>query len=165
MKTNPFNLITLCAALAIGTLSGLNAQEKCKACKIQAGPNGGRVLKKTETHLEYFVTADRKVQITALDKDHKAIPMGDQLVTVSAGDETNLIELTFEKQGDLLISNVALPEGDDFPVTVQVKVSADAETVTEKFTMDFSPCEDCDYLAYVCNIDQSVPIEDKEEKN
>ena len=32
-----------------------------------AGPNGGRVLTKVEPHLEFFVTKDHKIQITAVD--------------------------------------------------------------------------------------------------
>jgi hypothetical protein len=37
--------------------------------KKEAGPNGGRLLTALDPHAEFFVTADRKVQITFLDEE------------------------------------------------------------------------------------------------
>ena len=90
--------------------------------KAQAGPNGGKVLHEVEPHLEFFVTEDRKVQITALGEDGKAMPIGEQTVRVTGGSRSNPTRMTFEKEGDVLLSDVAFPEGNDFPVVVHSSV-------------------------------------------
>ena len=37
-----------------------------------AGPNGGKVFTSSEPHFEFFVTEERKIRLTFLDKDNKA---------------------------------------------------------------------------------------------
>lgn len=118
--------------------------------KAQAGPNGGKVLHEVEPHLEFFVTEDRKVQITALGEDGKAMPIGEQTVRVTGGSRSNPTRMTFEKEGDVLLSDVAFPEGNDFPVVVQIKPTPDAETVIEKFNLNLVDCPTCDYQEYAC---------------
>jgi len=117
------------------------------------GPNGGRLLLKVEPHLEFKVTDDRKVKITAVGEDLKPIAIAEQIVRVTAGDRTNPVRMTFTKDGDFLVSDKAFPEGDDFPVVVQIKAKSGADTVIEKFTMDFSDCPTCDYIEYACICD------------
>ena len=117
---------------------------------VEAGPNGGRVLHAVEPHLEFFVTEDRKVQITALDEDGKAIPIGEQNVRVTGGDRSNPTRMSFEKEGDVLVSDIAFPEGNDFPVVVQIKSSADAKSAMAKFNLNLADCPTCDYKEYAC---------------
>ncbi|MCB1065378.1 MAG: hypothetical protein KDN20_20985, partial [Verrucomicrobiae bacterium] len=104
--------------------------------KAIAGPNGGKVIQEVEPHLEFFVTKDRKVQITALGEDGKAVPIGEQTVSVTGGDRSNPTRMSFEKKGDVLVSDISFPEGNDFPVVVQIKPSPDAKTVIEKFNLN-----------------------------
>ncbi len=118
-----------------------------------AGPNGGRVITNFEPHYEYFVSDDRKVQITFLTDDLKPTDVADQEVRVIAGDRSNPTQLAFAKSGQSLVSDKALPEGDDFPVVIEVKTASDADAVRAKFTMDFSDCPTCDYLEYACTCD------------
>lgn len=118
--------------------------------KVTAGPNGGRVLTKVDPHAEFFVTKDRKVQITFLNDDGKAIPAAAQIVTVTAGDRSAPTKLTFTKSGDVLISEGALPAGNDFPAVVQIKATAEAKTITEKFTVNLSKCGECGNAEYAC---------------
>ena len=120
---------------------------------IIAGPNGGRVITRIEPHAEFFVTDAGKVQFTFVNDDLKAIPAASQEVTVIAGDRSNPTTLTFAKQGDTLISGGSLPEGDDYPVVVMIKTDATSKAVTEKFTLDLSPCPTCDYKEYACTCD------------
>lgn len=117
---------------------------------IVAGPNGGRVLASVEPHAEFFVTDERKVQIGFVDDDLKPVPAGDQVVSVIAGDRSNPTSLTFAKSGTVLISDKALPGGNDFPVIVQIKTDASAETVREKFNLNLADCPTCDYKEYAC---------------
>jgi hypothetical protein len=123
--------------------------------KVEAGPNGGRVLHAVEPHLEFFVTEDRKVQITALGEDGKAIPISEQSVRVTGGDRSNPTRMSFEKDGDVLVSDIAFPEGNDFPVVVQIKTSPDAESAMAKFNLNLADCPTCDYLEYACTCDHS----------
>ncbi|MFC7339206.1 hypothetical protein ACFQY0_18575 [Haloferula chungangensis] len=121
--------------------------------KAKAGPNGGKVLDGVEPHLEFFVTKDRKVQITALDEHGKATPIAEQSVKVMGGDRSAPTRMIFVKQGDILVSDVAFPEGNDFPVVVQVKVTPDAMSVIEKFNLNLNNCPTCEHAEYACTCD------------
>lgn len=118
-----------------------------------AGPNGGRVLTGVEPHLEFFVTKDRKVKITAVDDHGKAIPLDKQSVTVTGGSRSNPTRMSFAKDGESLISDKAFPEGNMLPVVVQIKAKPDAKTVIEKFTLNLSDCPTCEHAEYACTCD------------
>lgn len=123
--------------------------------KPVAGPNGGRVIHSVEPHLEFLVTEDRKVQITALDDDSKAIATDLDSVSLVGGERSNPVKMTFDKSGAHYVSNVAFPEGNDFPVVLQIKTSADGEKITEKFNLNLSDCPTCDYKEYACVCDHA----------
>jgi hypothetical protein len=120
---------------------------------IIAGPNGGRVLTGIEPHAEFFVTDERKVQIAFVDDDLKRVPASDQVVKVTAGDRKSPTRLEFQKSGDVLISDGALPDGNDFPISVQLKASADAKSVNERFNLDLNKCPTCKNKEYACVCD------------
>lgn len=122
---------------------------------IEDGPNGGRLLTSVEPHLEFFVTEDRKVQITSVDEEEKAQPIGEQTVNVIGGSRSNPTRMSFAKEGDVLLSDIAFPEGNDFPVVVQIKTSPDADTVTEKFNLNLEDCPTCDNKEYACTCDHA----------
>ena len=103
MKTKPYQKLTALAAAFTLALAGTTFAEEKKdhadhkehadhkdgdEAKKIAGPNGGRVLTGVEPHLEFFVTKDRKVKITAVDDAGKAAPLGEQSVTVTGGSRT-----------------------------------------------------------------------------
>ncbi len=54
------------------------------------------------------------------------------------------------KQGDVLVSEAAFPEGNDFPVVIQIKTTADAKAETEKFNLNLAECPTCEYREYAC---------------
>ena len=118
-----------------------------------AGPNGGRILTEAEPHLEFFVMKDRKVKLTVVDDHGTALSLGEQVVSVIAGDRKNPIKMKFTKQGDSLISDKAFPEGNDFPVVVTIKTKPDAKKVRSKFNLNLRDCPSCDYLEYACTCD------------
>lgn len=115
-----------------------------------AGPNLGRVLESEDPRVEFFVTADRHVQVTRLDEKIEAIPLGGLEVTVIGGDRTNPTRMKFAKKGEVLLSDIPFPEGNDFPVVVQIKGSAGGETITEKFNLNLADCPTCDSKEYAC---------------
>lgn len=130
--------------------------------KKVAGPNGGRVLTGVEPHLEFFVTKDRKVKVTAVDDDGKAVKMEEQSVSVIGGSRSNPTRMSFTKEGDSLVSDKAFPEGNNLPVVVQIKAKPDAKTVIEKFSLNLSDCPSCDYLEYACTCDHGGEEDDHE---
>lgn len=154
--------ITITGVIAIAFITVV-AEETVKHIKTP-GPNGGRLLTKVDPQLEFKVTDDRKVKITAVDKEIKPIAIGEQIVRITAGERTNPVRLSFSKEGDTLISDKAFPEGDDFPVVVQIKVKPGEKTIIEKFTMDFSDCPTCDYLEYACICDHHHGDDHEENK-
>lgn len=149
-------VLPILAALAL-SLPASAAEQKPAADhdheKKEAGPNGGRLITSLQPHAEFFVTADRKVQITFLDEDDKPVVPAGQIVTVTAGERSAPTKLTFTKSGNVLISDVALPAGNDFPTVVQIKASPDAQTVTEKFNLNLSTCPECKNAEYACICD------------
>ena len=114
------------------------------------GPNGGRILTSIEPHAEFLVTADRKVQITFVDDDGKTIAPAEKVVTVTTGERSAPVKMTFAKTDTAFLSEQAVPEGNNFPVVVQIKTSPDAKAIVEKFTLNLSICPDCKYAEYAC---------------
>ena len=121
------------------------------------GPNGGRILTSVEPHLEFFIREDRKVQIAALTEDAKATPITTQTLTLTGGDRANPTSLTFAKEGDVLVSDKSLPDGQRFPVILQIKTSADSAPVTDKFEVNMGGCPTCEYKEYACICDHTHP--------
>lgn len=122
--------------------------------KGEAGPNGGRIITSVDPAIEFFVTDGRKVQITFLGTDHKtAVFPGTQTVSLIAGDRSNPTMLAFTRNGKLLLSDGALPEGDDFPTVLEIRPTPDAEPTREKFNLDLSDCPTCEFREYACICD------------
>ena len=117
---------------------------------IVAGPNGGRILHDVEPHVEFFVTEDRKVQFSAVSDDGKATPITTQTASLMGGSRTNPTKMKFTKVGDVLISDVAFPEGNDFPVVIQLKGSPDDKAATVKFNLNLADCPTCSNKEYAC---------------
>ena len=92
--------------------------------KKTPGPNGGRILTSVTPHLEFLVRKDRKVQIAAL-QDAKAIPVTTQSLTLTGGDRANPSTLNFIKEGNVMVSDKALPAGENFPVILQIKTNSE----------------------------------------
>ena len=146
MKSIALKLLT---ALAL-TVPAFAAEKEHKHEKKDAGPNGGRVITAVEPHLEFFVNKDRKVEITALTEDLKPGKLSGQVIGVTAGDRSKPVKLEFKEEGGKLVSSNALPEGNDFPVSVSIKANASAKAVYEKFNLDLSKCPTCKYAEYAC---------------
>lgn len=117
--------------------------------KKAAGPNGGRVIHSVEPHAEFFVNKDRKVQITFLDDEGKAVAPAGQTVTLTTGSRANPLRLAFVEKDGVLLSDAALPEGNNFPIVLQFR-SVGAKPVTERFTANLSQCPTCAYAEYAC---------------
>ena len=117
-----------------------------------AGPNGGKIITTVEPHAEFFVTAERKVRITFLGDDNKAIAVANQSASIVCGDRSNPTTLTLAKEayGMSLISDNTLPTGDKFPTIVSIKTTPEASPNRTKFTLNLNDCPSCKYKEYAC---------------
>lgn len=148
MKTKiVLHRLIACVALGFACLTALAAEKPAQP----AGPNGGRILK-TEPRAEFFITKERKVQITFLDAANKPVAPAEQVVTVTAGERASPVTMKFAKAGagPALVSDVALPAGNDVPAVIQIKASAAAKTTTDRFNVDLSICGECKKAEYAC---------------
>lgn len=136
-------------ALALAVSAAEHKHDQARKRKI-ATPNGGRLLAGVEPHAEFLVRADRRVQITFVDDAGKPVAPAAQAVTVTTGSRLSPTRLAFARSGDVLVSDVALPEGKNLPAVVQIKVKPDAKIVTERFNVDLSRCPDCKLAEYAC---------------
>ena len=119
------------------------------------GPNKGRIITTTEPHVEFFITSDRKILLTFLDSENKAIALEDPTVSAIGGERAAPTRMTFVSNGEdgSLISDVPLPEGKNIPLILQIKTAPDAKNVVEKFGVDLSECPTCVHLEYACTCD------------
>lgn len=159
MKIQTHRLLSIAAIIATGIAftsvsTSVRADEKGKPGhsheKKIAGPNGGRLITSVKPRLEFFVTKDRRVKITAVDDHNKPIAMKEQSVKVSGGSRLFPARMKFEKKDGALVSSNVFPQGNKLPVVVQVKATPDSKTVIEKFYLNQSTCPECKLEEYAC---------------
>jgi hypothetical protein len=118
--------------------------------QIVAGPKGGRLLA-TEPHAtEFFVTADRKVEITFYDAALKPVPPGTQVVTVTAEPADGRVTLPLVPNGDALVSSQPLPAGEAYRVVVQVRAAPGAKPKNFRLDLNLGTCSGCQHAEYAC---------------
>lgn len=149
---------TLLTLTILGLALTVSAAEKEKhdhdhEHETKAGPNGGRLITEVEPHAEFFVNIENKVEIRFVDADMKVVAPGEQVVSVILGDRSAPTKMAFTKDGDKLISDVAVPEGNNHPTVVQIKSTAGAKAVTEKFNLNLTQCPTCKLKEYACTCD------------
>jgi len=113
-------------------------------------PNGGRLVASVEPHFEFYVTPERFVQITFIGNDGKVVPVAEQKVSAIGGDRSAPTKVEFTKQGDVLLSKEALPEQNNMPMVLQIKVTPGSKTVREKFNLNLNDCPTCSFKEYAC---------------
>lgn len=127
----------------------------------KAGPTGGKLITEVEPHVEFFVNKDKKVEIRFIDDDMKVVAPGAQVISVTLGDRSAPTKLSFIKDGDKLISDKAVPEGNDLPTVVQIREKEGAKAVIEKFNLNLNDCPTCKNKEYACTCAHG---DEKEEK-
>ena len=150
MKTH---LLTTVLGLALAFTASAAEKEKAKHDHdhdTKAGPTGGRLITEVEPHAEFFVNKDKKVEIRFIDDDNKVVAPGEQVISVTLGDRSAPTKLAFTKDGNKLISDKTIPEGNDLPTVVQIKATPDAKSVTEKFNLNLEQCPTCKFKEYAC---------------
>lgn len=131
-------------------------EEKHDHDKVKAGPTGGRLITVVEPHAEFFVNKDKKVEIRFVDDANKVVAPGEQVISVTLGERAKPTKLTFTKEGDHLISDKTVPDGNDYPTVVQIKEKAGAKAKLDRFSLNMSKCPDCANAEYACTCDHAA---------
>lgn len=144
-------VLAFLAILSLGLIAGSVSAHENEGYKDpkSAGPNGGRILKGTDPQAEFFVTTDRKVQITFLDHHGEVIAPAGQTVVVTTGKRSAPTRLTFAPAGNVLLSDGVVPAGKRVPTVVQI-TPLNAKTVTAKFNVNLATCPECKLAEYAC---------------
>ena len=128
-----------------------------------AGPTGGRLLVEVEPHMEFLVNpVTKKVEVRFVGDANIVLPPNGQEVAVTIGVGTSATVLTFTKDGDKLVSDTAIPEGDNLPTLVQFRAKPGESQVTaDKFTLSLTLCPAGRHPQYACTCAPAKPKEQK----
>lgn len=143
MKTKLLILMSV-MVLCSSVTTMLSASEK-----IVAGPKGGRLLD-TTPKTEFFVTPERKVEITFYDAAEKPVDPGSKVAALNA--ETSggrqVVELVKTETG--FVSKSALPAGVPYRVVLQLRDSPEAKPRNFRIDLDLANCAECNLQEYAC---------------
>mgnify|MGYP001582854534 CR=1 FL=1 len=156
MKTNLRHLVLVSLTLA--------ASAAAFAAKPLAGPKGGKIVTTAAPHAEFFVEKDRKVAITFYDQNLKTLTLTGQVVTATAEAKTGKVGLEFAAKGGALVSNVALPKGDDYTVVLQVRDTASARPKIYRVEFHDEVCKECKRAEYACACEDAGKDHDHKKK-
>lgn len=149
------SILTLVIAAA-GITFGFHANAADDHDHDKVGPTGGKLLTEVEPHAEFLVTKERKVEIRFVDEANKVTAPGTQVVTVTMGKRSSPTLMKFTKDGDKLVSDKAVPEGNEHPTVVQIQSDAKSKKVNSKFNLNLSQCPTCKHAEYVCTCEHDA---------
>ena len=118
--------------------------------KIVAGPKGGRLLEAEPNRAEFYVTTDRKVEITFYDAALKPVAPQGQVVSVTAEPSSGKAKLEMEKTDTGFVSRTPLPAGEPYRVVVQTRATAEAKPKNFRVDLNLAMCAECEKAEYAC---------------
>lgn len=127
---------------------------------VVGGPRGGKLLDHTTPRAEFFVNAERKVEVRFYDAALKVVPPGEQVVNIIAEAPSGKARLSMQRAGDALISAEALPEGDGYLIVVQIKADPAGKTQNFRITYHAELCGECQRAEYACTCEHAGDGED-----
>ncbi len=139
LKSSVIAVAALCSAVS------LTAAEK-----IVGGPKGGRLLEADGQKAEFFVTKDRKVEITFYDAAMKPAAPGAQVIAVTAEPKSGRAKVDLEKTSTGYVSKTALPEGDPYRVVVQMRATPEGKPQNFRVDLNTATCGECKRAEYAC---------------
>ena len=138
MKTKLATALLLTAALA-------GAAEK-----IVAGPKGGRLLDTGAQKAEFFVNAERKVEVAFYDAALKPVPPGERVVAVTAEPKSGRTTIDLARTGQGFVAKTPLPAGEPYRVVVQVRDTPGAKPKNFRIDLNLERCGECKHAEYAC---------------
>lgn len=136
--------------ILIASLALAAAAVAFSAEKIVAGPKGGRLLDTAPQKAEFFVTDDRKVEVTFYDQSLKPVAPSTQTVTVTAEPASGRAKIEMEKTANGYVSTTALPPGDPYRIVVQVREKPEAKPQNFRIDLELHTCAECKNKEYAC---------------
>lgn len=118
--------------------------------KVVAGPKGGRVLDAVPAKAEFFVTADRRVEVVFYDGSLKAVEPGSQVVAVTAEAPGGRVVLEMERTAGGFASRSALPDGAPYRVVVQIRAAPGEKPQNFRIDLNLGVCGSCSRPEYGC---------------
>ena len=135
--------------LVVAALSGFVPAQAAE--KIVGGPKGGRLLETEPQKAEFFVTKDRKVEITFYDAALKPVAPVAQVVAITAEPKSGRAQVELEKTATGFISKTALPaSAEPYRVVVQVRAKPDAAPKNFRVDLNLETCGECKRAEYAC---------------
>ena len=129
----------------------LAATLACAAEKIVAGPKGGRLLDTAPLKAEFFVTKDRKVEVTFYDAALKPVAPGTQVVAITAEPKSGRTPIEVAPTAHGFASKAALPAaGEPYRVVVQVRATTEARPQNFRIDLNLDTCGECKHAEYAC---------------
>lgn len=120
------------------------------ADKVSGGPRGGRLLDASPLKAEFFVNADRKVEVTFLDASFHPIAPDTQAVAVIAEPATGRLSLDMVRTATGFVAKGALPAGEPYRVVVQLRAISDAKPQNFRLDLNLATCGQCQHAEYAC---------------
>jgi hypothetical protein len=143
-------------SIVIAIVLGGSALALHAADKIVGGPKGGRLLEVGAQKAEFFVTKDRKAEVTFYDAGLKPATLGAQVVAITAEPKSGRKTIELEKTAHGYISKTALPESTEaYRVVVQLREKADARPQNYRVNLDLATCGGCKRAEYACTCDET----------
>lgn len=134
------------AVAALSSVVSLAAAEK-----VVGGPKGGRLLEVGSQKAEFFVTKDRKAEVTFYDAGLKPAALATQVVAITAEPKSGRKTVELEKTANGYISKTALPESKEpYRVVVQLREKPDASPKNYRIDLDLETCGECKRGEYAC---------------
>jgi hypothetical protein len=119
--------------------------------KVVASPKGGRLLETEGQKTEFFVTADKKVEINFYDAASKPVAPGAQVVSISAEPKSGRTKVELEKTATGYVSKTALPASSEpYRIVVQVRSNAEAKPQNFRVDLNLETCGECKHPEYAC---------------
>lgn len=122
-------------------------------------PNGGRILREIEPHAEFFITKERKVQITFVNGKGKPTKAAATLKAIG-GKLSAPTKFTFVKTKHGFLSEQKLPKGQLVPIMLMFKDGKGAALPRIRFNVNMDDCPTCDFLEYACTCDHGHDHDD-----
>lgn len=119
------------------------------------GPQGGRLLDNDPPRAEFFVNAERRVEVRFYDAGLNVVAPGEQAVTVLADAPSGKVTWDLVREGDALVSAAALPEGDGYTIVVQIRATPGAKPRNFRIVYHAALCGECRRAEYACSCDHA----------
>lgn len=126
------------------------AVSSAAAEKIIGGPKGGRLLEVDGQKAEFFVTPDKRAEITFYDASLNPVAPGEHVVAITAEPASGRTKLELEKTSSGYVSKNALPKGEPYRVVVQLRTQPEARPQNFRVDLNLAHCGECNRAEYAC---------------